>query len=66
MAFLAPLGVGAMVSAEQSWLDAVWTTVANYEPDDSYYEDTLKLLALIAMSGNWWAPEAIDCSGAAP
>jgi endo-1,4-beta-D-glucanase Y len=61
LAFVAPFGVGAMVDASnQSWLNSVWdTTVAN--GGDGYYQDTVALLSLIAMSGNWWAPEAAPC-----
>jgi endo-1,4-beta-D-glucanase Y len=61
MAFVAPLGVGAMVdAANQSWLNATWDlVVATPLADEAYYENTLKLLGMIAMSGNWWAPEEV-------
>ncbi len=61
MAFVAPLGVGAMVDASnQSWLNDVWDLVVATPPStDGYYENTLKLLAMIAMSGNLWAPERV-------
>jgi hypothetical protein len=61
MAFIAPLGVGAMVDAtNQAWLDALWDlVVATPIEAEGYYENTLKLLAMIVMSGNWWAPEAV-------
>ena len=61
LAFVAPFGVAAMVDAgNQSWLDAIWdATVAHY--GDGYYQDTVALLSLITMSGNWWAPEAAPC-----
>ncbi|HEX5063609.1 MAG TPA: glycosyl hydrolase family 8 [Kofleriaceae bacterium] len=61
LAFVAPFGVAAMVDGgNQSWLDSVWdTTVAHY--GDGYYQDTIALLSLITMSGNWWAPEAAPC-----
>ncbi len=61
MAFVAPLGVGAMVDAtNQAWLNAVWDlVVATPSSTDGYYENTLKLLAMIVMSGNWWAPETV-------
>ena len=61
LAFVAPLGVAAMVDASnQSWLDSIWdTTVANYGA--GYYQDTVALLSLITMSGNWWSPEAAPC-----
>jgi len=61
MAFVAPLGVGAMVDADnQSWLNALWDLmVATPVTTDDYYENTLKLLAMVVMSGNWWAPERV-------
>ena len=61
LAFVAPFGVAAMVDAgNQSWLNSVWdTTVANQGA--GYYQDTVALLSLIAMSGNWWSPEAAPC-----
>ncbi len=61
MAFVAPLGVGAMVDAtNQTWLNDVWDLmVATPITTDGYYENTLKTLALVVMSGNWWAPEAV-------
>ncbi len=61
MAFVAPLGVGAMVDASnQGWLNAIWDLVVATPPaTDGYYENTLKLLAMIAMSGNLWAPERV-------
>jgi endo-1,4-beta-D-glucanase Y len=61
MAFVAPLGVGAMVdAANQGWLNAVWNTVVGTPiTAEGYYENSLKLLAMIVMSGNWWAPEAV-------
>jgi len=62
MAFVAPLGVGAMVdAANQAWLNAVWDlAVATPITSEGYYENTLKLLAMIVMSGNWWPPEGVS------
>lgn len=61
MAFVAPFGVGAMVdAANQSWLNAIWDlVVATPVSAEGYYENTLKLLSMIVMSGNWWAPQAV-------
>lgn len=61
MAFVAPLGVGAMADgANQAWLNAIWDlTVATPLGAEGYYENTLKLLAMIVMSGNWWSPAAV-------
>ncbi len=58
MAFVAPLGVSAMVDANnQAWLNSLWNLVLS-QPLDGYYEDTLKLLAMLVMSGNWWSPSS--------
>ncbi|MEK4515690.1 glycosyl hydrolase family 8 [Paenibacillus sp. FSL H8-0122] len=54
-AFYGPFGVGAMTSsANQSWLNSLWSHTANSAAED-YYEDSLKLFSMIVMSGNWWA-----------
>lgn len=62
MAFVAPLGVGAMADASnQAWLNAVWDLVAATSLDaEAYYENTLKLLSMVVMSGNWWTPQAVS------
>jgi len=61
MAFVAPLGVGAMVDASnQGWLNAIWDrVVATPVSAEHYYENTLKLLSMIVMSGSWWAPQTV-------
>ena len=58
MCFVAPLAVSAMVDAEnQAWLDALTTFVIKSSREDTgYYDSTIKLLSLIALSGNWWSP----------
>jgi hypothetical protein len=61
-AFIAPFGVAAMVDASnQDWLNAVWDRVAGTGSESGYYGDTITLLSLIAMSGNWWSPESAPC-----
>jgi hypothetical protein len=63
MAFTAPFAVGAMVDgANQDWLNALWDNVAS-SGDGDYYADTLKLMAMLALSGNWWPPESAPCGG---
>lgn len=58
MAFTAPFGVGAMIDADhQQWLNRIWDeTVSKPITEQPYYGNTLKMLCLIVMSGNWWAP----------
>lgn len=58
MAFAAPFGVAAMADgAHKPWLNELWTTISS-SPSEGYYEDSIQLLSMIVMSGNWWAPEA--------
>jgi endoglucanase len=62
MAFAAPFAVSAMVDgSNQSWLNSLWSTVSGYASED-YYEDSIKMMAMIALSGNWWAPEDPPCN----
>jgi len=54
MAFMAPFAVSAMVSnANQDWLNALWSLMES-TPSQGYYEDTIRLLCMIIVSGNWW------------
>jgi len=67
MAFIGPFGVGAMVdSSNQAWLNAIWDLVTETPIGaEHYYENTIKLLTMIVMSGNWWAPQTVS-GGCAP
>jgi endoglucanase len=59
MAFTGPFAVGAMLDIEdQAWLDALWEHTVSREMEN-YYEDTLRLLSMIVLSGNWWGPEKL-------
>jgi len=53
--FVAPLGVAAMSSPNrQAWLNSIYEAVHDNFSD--YYEDTITLLSLLVMSGNYWDP----------
>ncbi|HLA86813.1 MAG TPA: glycosyl hydrolase family 8 [Anaerolineales bacterium] len=53
--FVAPMGVAAMSdTAQQDWLNAVYDSV--YDTHEDYYEDSVTLLCLLVMTGNFWAP----------
>ena len=54
--FEAPFGVAGIVDkSHQAWVDAVWKRMAAGSLD-GYYGDSIKLLSMVVMSGNWWAP----------
>ncbi|MEO8603247.1 MAG: glycosyl hydrolase family 8 [bacterium] len=68
MAFIAPFGVAAMADASsQAWLNAIWDrVVATPASAEGYYENSLKLLSMLVMSGNWWNPEAVRGTACVP
>jgi endo-1,4-beta-D-glucanase Y len=56
--FTIPFGVSAMVdSANQAWLNAIWSH-ATAAGTENYYNDSIKVLSMIVMSGNWWDPNS--------
>lgn len=62
LAFIAPVGVAAMANgASQAWVDGLWAATTDPSLECDYYEDTIKMLVMIAMSGNWWTPENPPC-----
>ena len=53
MTFVAPFGVAAMTTHNsQQWLNKIYNTARTHHGD--YYEDSINLLALLLMSGNFW------------
>ena len=60
-AFIGPLAVAAMVnSSDQTWLNNIYNHLLSLQlPANSYYNNTLKLLTLLVISGNWWSPLTI-------
>lgn len=52
-AFSSPFGVAAMLGSDQAWLDAIWSS---RHIDEGYYGDSITMLCMIVMSGNWCAP----------
>ncbi len=53
--FAAPLGVAAMTDRQrQDWLNAIYEAV--YDVSEDYFEDSVTLLCLLVMTGNFWDP----------
>jgi len=49
-------GGAAGPPAQQSWLNELYDAVRL--SDESYYEDSISLLCLLVMTGNYWSPTA--------
>lgn len=58
LAFSTPFAVSAMISADnQTWLNSLWTFTSNKPTSGAnYFDNSLRVLCLIAVSGNWWTP----------
>ncbi|HMN28213.1 MAG TPA: hypothetical protein PKE45_08665, partial [Caldilineaceae bacterium] len=57
--FATPLGVAAMSEpTQQLWLNAIYDAV--YARREDYYEDSVTLLCLLIMTGNYWDPTTAD------
>jgi endo-1,4-beta-D-glucanase Y len=59
LSFITPFAVSAMVDQNnQQWLNHVWDYTMQFKLKDfDYYDNTIKMLNLIIISGNYWAPE---------
>ncbi|MGG6894786.1 MULTISPECIES: glycosyl hydrolase family 8 [Rhizobium] len=58
MAFVSMFAVSASIEAtNQNWLDALWTDMTKRTVENAdYYGNTLKLLAMITITGHWRQP----------
>jgi endoglucanase len=58
LSFIAPFAVSAMVDKKnQQWLNDLWDYLVNFKLKDyDYYDNSIKLLDMIILSGNYWEP----------
>ncbi|MEE9355123.1 MAG: glycosyl hydrolase family 8 [Methylococcaceae bacterium] len=53
-AFVAPFAVAAMTTpGQENWLNSIYTAI--YNNHQGYYEDSINLLSLMVISGNFWS-----------
>ncbi len=53
--FIAPVVVAASVdAANQDVVNAGWSYISTKQ--ESYFEDSINLLSMLILTGNWWAP----------
>ena len=62
LCFICPFAVAAMAGPDnQQWLDKLWGYVTNFKLKDfDYYDNSIKMIDLIILSGNYWAPPSPD------
>ena len=57
-AFTSPMVAAGITSAKhQAWLDKGWTYMKG-TGGKGYYGGSITLMAMLAVSGNWWIPSA--------
>jgi hypothetical protein len=58
LCFIAPFSVAAMVSKDnQSWLNKLWDYTVNFRLGGfDYYDNSIKMINMIILSGNYWTP----------
>ncbi len=62
LSFVAPFGPSAMTgSTNQKWLNSLWDNIKGVTDlnRDGYYGNTIKMMCMIIMSSNWWAPSQV-------
>jgi endo-1,4-beta-D-glucanase Y len=58
LCFITPFSIAAMVGKEnQLWLNKLWDYLVHFRaaPFD-YYDNSIKMIGMIILSGNYWAP----------
>ena len=63
--FTAPFTVGAMLDPDnQEWLNKLYSKIISANiANGGYYDNTLKLLSMITISGNYWVPSCDILNG---
>lgn len=66
LCFICPFAVSAMASHEnQEWLNKLWDYVTRFKLKDfDYYDNSIKMINLIILSGNYWAPIGTSATAA--
>jgi hypothetical protein len=67
LCFICPFAVSAMASPDnQEWLNKLWDYITRFKLKDfDYYDNSIKMINLIILSGNYWAPVGPGNSAAA-
>ena len=68
LSFIGPFAVAAMTdSANQHWLNAIWDYLVQFKLKDfDYYDNSIKIICMLVVSGNYWAPSTPSLAYHAP
>ena len=61
LCFICPFAVSAMIDAgNQHWLNALWKYIIHFQCKDfDYYDNTIKMINILILSGNYWSPAQV-------
>jgi endoglucanase len=59
LSFIGPFAVAAMIeSSNQQWLNDIWDYMTGFKLKDfDYYDNSIKMLCMLIISGNYWIPQ---------
>jgi hypothetical protein len=59
LSFINSFAVAAMVDVKnQRWLNKLWDYSIAFDLDQfDYYDNTIKMVTMIILSGNYWSPQ---------
>ena len=59
LSFISSFSIAAMVDAKnQIWLNSLWDYITRFKMKDfDYYDNSIKMINLIILSGNYWIPK---------
>ena len=59
LSFIGPFAVAAMIEpSNQQWLNDIWDYMTGFKLKDfDYYDNSIKMLCMLIISGNYWIPQ---------
>jgi endo-1,4-beta-D-glucanase Y len=60
LCFIAPFSIAAMASPDnQPWLNKLWDYIVHFPMREfDYYDNSIKMINMIILSGNYWTPQS--------
>lgn len=65
LCFICPFAVAAMASPDnQEWLNKMWDYIVHFKLKEfDYYDNSIKILNMIILTGNYWSPDRPPARG---
>ncbi len=61
LCFICPFAVASMTGHDQQWLNKLWDYITHFKRENfDYYDNSIKMIDLIILSGNYWSPSQLQ------